>query len=277
MPLALWLAALTVATSPDVGCPDEQAIALRLTEAGITIRPEDDVRVRFFRADADKRVAEIAMPGAAARRIDHDGPDCTSLADATIALLTVLLDERAHAAPPPPSPAPAEIPLPRFRVEAGPIVSSGIVAPFAVGAAIGVAFKPARWASVGLDVELWPEREHAAGAGTVTVNATTFALAACAGPAWGIFALEGCALGHAGTYGLSALGFSVTYPTRRALFGVEAAIRPSFALSRSTRIFARAGAWIPFTRLDIAVHGTASGYSTTALGPKAIVGLELDF
>lgn len=274
------LAALTVGSSPGVGCPEQGEIVERLRAAGVAIREDDDVRVEFSFANGS-RVAEIAVPGATPRRIEHAGPDCASLADATIALLGVLLDERASSASrapaPPPSPAPPPLEAsPVFRGEAGALFSSGIVAPFAAGATIGVAWRPVRWGSLGVSVETWPERDHALREGTVTLSASTLALVACSGQTWRALTVEGCLLGHGGYYSLSASDFPVVRPTGRALFGGEAALRAALAVTKGFGVFVRAGVWLPFVRLDVTARGVDSGFTTTSLGPKGVVGLELN-
>src|SRR5688572_23041487 len=142
MTIAL-LAALTVFAPPDLGCPDRATIVERLHKAGIVLRDEDDVRVRFSTSPG-KLTSEIEVPGSTPRKIEHDGEGCSSLGEATIALLTVLLDERISGgdsrSPRPTAPPPAERPAPppredvgRLRGEVGLAVSSGIVAKPAFG------------------------------------------------------------------------------------------------------------------------------------------------
>ena len=273
------LATLTVASAPGVECPDREALVDRLREAGITIRDEDDVHVRFS-FESGRRAAEIVMPGATPRRIEHGGPDCSALADAAVALLTVLLDERSSGDVPPPPPPAAPAP-PReahsvVRLEAGSLVSSGIVAPLAAGAASGAAWRPLSGGSIGIGAETWPARDHALREGAVSVSASTIAVVACAGPTWRALSVEGCLLGHVGLYALSADGFAVVRPAVRPLFGTEAALRASLAIAGGLGVFVRAGMWLPVTRLDVTVRGAASGFATTSLGPKGIVGLELN-
>ena len=271
------LAALTVVSTEDVGCPDDATLAAQLRATGVAVRPSDDVRVRFTR-EGDKRVATIEMPGATSRRIDHEGSDCSALADATVALLSVLLDELAERDGPPPPPAREREAPERWRgvnVDGGVVFSQGIVAPFAAGATVGVTFRPVHWGSVGLFVEGWPERAHPLSQGSVTVGASSLALSGCVGRRWAALTLDGCALGHGGVYILSAEGFPVIRPTQRALVGAELGVRVSFALTSSVGIFLRAGAWLPLTRFDVTARGANSGFATSSFGPKAALGLEL--
>jgi hypothetical protein len=274
-------AALTVTSASETGCPDERTIADRLRASGIVLRDEDDVRVTFSMANGQRR-AEIQMPGAEPRRIEHGGADCSSLTEATVALLTVLLDERASAprpaSPPPPSPAPApraEEPFRALRAEAGALFSTGIVADFAGGVTIGGAWWPVRWASVGLTFDIWPPRDHAVRGGTVSVGASTIALVGCIGVQKPRGSLEGCVLGHGGFYALAADGFPVVHEETRSLYGGEAAIRAAVTIAEGLGVFVRAGMWVPLTRLDVTVRGAESGFSTTSIGPKGTVGIEL--
>lgn len=287
MSLSLVLAGLTVASAAD--CPDQAALELRLRAAGVTMRNEDDVRVRFS-VENGRRFATIEMPASEPRRLSHDGPDCTSLADATVALLSVLLDERANAPPTPsardaagtPQPAPpASVtePRPLFRADGALLYSSGIVAPAAAGLGAGLALRPLRWFSLGLAAEIWPSRDTAVAAGDVTVGAATLALTACAGPDVGAgrLRIEGCILAHGGFYSLSARGFPNIRSETRALFGGEAELRAAVPIAGGFGVFLRAGVWVPLTRLEVAVRGASSGFATTSVGPKAGLGVELNF
>jgi hypothetical protein len=273
------LAALTVTVDEGqgLGCPTREAIVQRLSALGVTVREEEDVRVRFS-LEKEKRIAVIDMPGAVPRRVEHEGPDCSSLGDATVALLSVLLDERA---PTPPGPPPRDLPPGEpesravLRVEGGVLVSSGIVAPLAAGATAGVAWRPVRWGSIGLAAETWPGRDHIVRDGTVTVSASSLALAACI-QLWRELSVEGCALGHGGVYSLSGQGFPTVRSTDRALVGAEADVRAALSIAKGVSVFVRAGIWLPLTRLDVTVRGAESGFSTTSLGPKGALGLELN-
>jgi hypothetical protein len=257
-------------------------IVERLRASGVADPDAADVRVRFF-AEGDKRVAEIRAGEAAPRRIDHEGKDCASLTDATVALLSVLLDEiaenaRRGAAKPPPSPPPppSEPPVPPLRFETGAVASSGIVADFAVGIGAGLAWRPARWASLGLIGEIWPARDHALREGRVSISAWTLGLALCAGHRWAAITLEGCVIPHGGRYALSAEGFPVVRQTDRGIFGTELAARIAVPLAASVALFLRGGMWVPVTRLDVTVRGAETGFATTSIGPKAAIGLEID-
>lgn len=294
MSLSVLLAALTFASvklapGSATECPDQAALEQRLRAAGVAVREQDDVRVRFF-VENGQRVATIEMPPAEPRRIAHDGTDCASLADATVALLSVLLDERANAspppptpprdtAPPPPAPTPPDPPHPLFRAEGALLYSSDIVAPDAAGLTAGLALRPARWASLGLAAEIWPSRDTPLAAGDVTVGATTFALAACAGPRLGTtgITLEGCLLAHGGFYSLSGRGFPNVHSETRALFGGEADLRAALPIAGGFGLFLRGGVWVPLTRLDVTVRGASSGFATTSVGPKAGLGVEMNF
>jgi len=118
-----------------------------------------------------KRLAIIEMPGTAPRRIVQEGTDCASLAEATVAVLSVFLDEHtAVPSLPAPRSARANAPAPDFRAEAGVLFSSGIVAPLAAGATVGVAWRPVRWGSVGVSGEAWPARDQPLKDGTVTID-----------------------------------------------------------------------------------------------------------
>lgn len=274
------IAALTVATAPGLGCPDESAIVERLRLASVVIRDDEQIRIHFSSAQG-KRVAEIATPGATPRRIEHAGPDCSSLADATVALLSVLLDKGELALRERHERAPSRVETethPVFRGEAAAVFASGIVAPGGAGATLGVAWRPARWGTLGLSTETWPARDHAVGEGTVTTGASTLAVVGCAGPSWRTLSVEGCALLHGGLYRLSASNFAIVRPAERALFGGEAAVRIVLPLTHGLGIFARAGLWLPLTRLDVTVRGASSGsgFSTSSIGPKGAVGLELN-
>lgn len=270
-------------SSTALTCPDEAKVDARLQALGVVRRDEADVRVRFVE-EGGKLVALIDVDGAAPRRLEHDGLDCASLADATVALLSVLLDESerspkgpAEGPPPPPaSPAVSPPPTSRFRADAAAVVSAGIVAPLATGAALGAALRFVPWASVGVRGELWPERANAIDRGEVTVSAWTVALVTCLGPRFRSFSVEGCALGHAGAYSLSGEGFPVVRPTTRGLFGVEAEGRAGIVVTEGVSVFARAGLWVPFTRLDVAARGAASTFETTTVGPKVGLGVELN-
>jgi hypothetical protein len=298
--LSVLLAALTVASvgahanitlgpGSAADCPDQAALEQRLRAAGVTMRNEDDVRVRFS-IENGRRIATIEMPPSEPRTLTHDGPGCASLADATVALLSVLLDERASAPPtppardaarpPPPPPASVTEPRPLLRADGALLTSSGIVAPAAAaGVGAGLALRPVRWGSLGLDAEIWPSRDTAVAAGDVTVGAYTLALAACAGPELGTtrFTLEGCLLAHGGLYSLSARGFPPVRPETRALFGGEADLRAAVPIAGGFGIFLRAGVWVPLTRLEVAVRGASSGFATTSVGPKAGLGVEVNF
>jgi hypothetical protein len=273
------LAALTVVSTPELECPDRAAVLRRLDAVGVVVRDEDEIAVHFS-SDATKMVAEIRLPDAAPRRIEHEGHDCASLGDATIALLSVLLDERTSAPKsPPPPPSKSErrderSPPLRVRIDGGVIAANGIVAPLGAGATLGAGWLAAPWASLGVSGDLWPGREHAIREGMVTVNAWTLALTGCAGPRGRHLALEGCALGHVGRYELGARNFPVVRPATRALFGVEAALRVGVHITDALAIFARAGLWIPFTRLDVTVRGADSAFSTSNLAAKGALGIE---
>jgi hypothetical protein len=274
------LAALKVTSAPEVGCPDEAAIVARLRAAGIVLRDEDEVRVRFSFANG-RRVAEIEAPGAEPRRVEHEGTDCSSLGDATVALLTVLLDERAvkRAGEPAGKPAgPVESPpddVARVRAEAGMLVGSGIVAPLAIGMTVGAAYRPVHWASIGVSLEGWPKRDHDLREGFVSIAAYTAALSGCAGFRSQASTAELCVFGHAGFYSLSAGGYPVVRPTDRALFALEPAARLALALTRGFGLWLRGGVWIPTTRLDVTVRGADSGFTTTSAGLKAAAGVEI--
>ncbi|MDB4938440.1 MAG: hypothetical protein JWP87_5412 [Labilithrix sp.] len=279
-------ASVTVAPNSSADCPDQAALEQRLRSAGVTVRNEDDVRVHFSVEDG-KRVATIEMPSSEPRRITHDGADCASLADAAVALLSVLLDERATAAPPPnartttpdAAPTPTARSRPLLRAEGALVYSSGIVAPDAAGISAGVALRPLRWASLGLAAEIWPSRDSALAAGDVTLGASTLALAACAGPTiarTGI-TIEGCVLAHGGFYSLSARGFPNIHSETRALFGGEADVRAALPIAGGIGIVLRGGVWVPLTRLDVTVRGASSGFATTSVGPKAGLGVEMNF
>ena len=299
--LSVLLAALTVASvgahanvtlgpGSAADCPDQAALEQRLRATGVTLRNEDDVRVRFS-VENGRRIATIEMPPSEPRTLTHDGPGCASLADATVALLSVLLDERASAPPappptardaarPPPPPASAAEPRTLFRADGALLTSSGIVAPAAAaGVGAGLALRPLRWGSLGLDAEIWPSRDTAVAAGDVTVGAYTLALAACAEPELGTtrLTLEGCLLVHGGLYSLSARGFPTIHSETRALFGGEADLRAALPIAGGFGIFLRAGIWVPLTRLDVAVRGASSGFTTTSVGPKAGLGVEVNF
>ena len=282
-------AGVTLARDSAAECPDQAALAERLRAAGITMRDQDDVRVRFS-VVGGKRVATIEMPPAEPRMLAHDGADCASLADATVALLSVLLDERANATPPPrlnardavpplPVPAPPDKPRHLIRAEGALLYSSGIVASDAAGLSAGAALRPARWGSLGLAAEIWPSRDTPLAAGDVTVGAYTLALAACAGPTIGTtgITVEGCLLAHGGFYDLSASGFPNVHSETRALFGGEADLRAALPMAGGFAVFLRGGVWVPLTRLDVTVRGASSGFATTSVGPKAGLGVELNF
>lgn len=298
MSLSVLLAGLTVASvgghaSITIGpgsaadCPDQAALEQRLRAAGITMRNEDDVRVRFS-VDNGRRVATIEMPASEPRRLSHEGPDCSSIADATVALLSVLLDERASAPPTPSgrdaarSPAaPTSViePRPLFRADGALLYSNGIVAPAAAGLGAGLALRPVRWASLGLAAEIWPSRDSSVATGDVTVGASTLAFAACAGPKLGTthLTLEGCILVHGGFYSLSADGFPNIHSETRALFGGEADVRAGLPIAGGFGVFLRGGVWVPLTRIEVTVRGASAGFATTSVGPKAALGVELSF
>ncbi len=278
-------AALTVASAPETGCPDEAAIVARLRALGVTSTNAFDVRVRFS-MNAGKRVAEIQGSAHDVRRIEHAASDCASLADATVALLSVLLDEIAEStarspragapAPMPPSASPDEPPArPPLRLDAGLVGSNGIVADVAAGVTVGAAWRPGRVADVGVEAELWPAREHALAGGSVSLSAWTVGAIGCAGPSWDRVALAGCLGAHGGLYSLSGAGFPVVRPADRGIFGLDVAGRLSFVVVGPVGLFARAGLWIPMTRFDVTVRGAASGFATTSIGPKVAIGLEI--
>jgi hypothetical protein len=278
MHAAALFAALTVTSPEAVGCPDSTVIVRRLGDAGVQLRPDDDVRVRFS-MNGRTRVAEIDVPGATSRRIEDDKQDCASLGEATIALLTVLLDElatRPHVEPKrEPPPPPAEEPPRPLRIEAGVIASNGIVAPIAAGIAIGASFRAWRWGSIGLVLEGHPPRDHARGPGVVRVAAASGALVGCGGVASLVYSLEGCLFAHLGIAALSAEGFPVVESTERFIAGGEAAIRAAYFFVPALGVFLRAGVWVPLTRLDVAVRGADPAFSTTSIGPKGVLGMEL--
>lgn len=276
------LAALTVTSPPELGCADRSVIVERLRASGVAEPDAADVRVRFF-AEGDKRVAEVRAGEATPRRIEHQGSDCASLTDATVALLSVLLDEIAESArreankpPPPPPPPPREPPLPPLRFETGAVASNGIVADVAVGITAGLAWRPVRWGSIGLVGDIWPARDHALREGSVSVSAWTLGLQLCAGHRWPAIVLEGCAVPHGGRYALSADGFPVVRSENRGIFGTELAARIAVPIAGSLALFLRAGVWVPVTRLDVTVRGADTGFATTSIGPKAAIGLEID-
>lgn len=271
----LLLAALTIDTLPETGCPEPRGLAERLRNLGIVIREGDNVHVEFSFVNG-ARVAEISIPDASPRRIEHEGTDCASLTDATVALLSVLLDERASTPPRALVHVASGKVRATFRAEAGTILSSGIVASLAVGATVGIAWRPSPWISLGIAGDVWPARDHALQGGTVTVAASTAALVACAGPELRTMSLEGCLLGHGGLYSLSARGFPIVYPEHRSLFGGEAAIRTTVTLAKGVGLFARAGVWVPFSPLDVTVRGVDSGFRTTPFGPKGAIGFDLN-
>lgn len=283
MHAAALFAALTVTSPEPTGCPDGATIVRRLHDAGIDLHPEDDVRVRFSKTGR-VRAAEIEVPGATSRHVEDENADCASLGEATIALLTVLLDERERAgrvaaeakpSPPPSPPMPVEEPIRRFRIEAGVLGSNGIVAPFAAGIAIGAAYRVWRWGSIGLVAEGHPSREHALGPGVVNVAAASGALVGCAGRSTITHSLEGCLFAHVGAHALSAEGFPVVESTTRLLAGGEVSVRAAWFFVPSVGVFLRAGAWLPLTRLDVGVRGADPAFSTTSIGPKGVLGIEL--
>lgn len=279
MHAAALFAALTVTSPEAAGCPDGPAIVRRLHDAGIDLRPEDDVRVRFSK-NGRVRAAEIEVPGATSRRVEDENEDCVSLGEATVALLTVLLDERASRprVEPKPSavaPPPTEESTRPWRIEAGVVGSNGIVAPFAAGIAIGASYRVWRWGSIGLVVEGHPSREHALAPGVVSVAAASGALVGCGGLASIAYSLEGCLFAHVGAHALSAEGFPVVESTTRLLAGGEAAVRAAWFFLPSVGIFLRAGVWVPLTRLDVGVRGADPAFSTTSIGPKGVLGIEV--
>ena len=275
MSTALLLAALTVTSAPGVDCPAKEEIAMRLRALGTPI-DEADVHVRFS-AESGKRAVEIEVPGAPIRRLEHAGGDCASLGEATIALLSVLLDARPSTPSPPPPASLSRTAFSKFRVEAAALLSSGLVASPALGVGLGLRWRPVRVASFVIGAELWPAREHAAGQGSVIVGATTLSLGACAGPNMKRISIEGCILGYAGVYALSATGFPIIHPAKRALFAGELALRVAFAITPEFGVFARGGAWLPFTPLDVTVRGENAPFATASVGPDAALGCELGF
>jgi len=276
MMFAGLFAMLTVTADPaqELGCPDQGAMLKRLSAIGVAPRGSEDVRVRFLR-DGDGRLAIIEMPGAAPRRIVQPGPDCASLAQATIAVLSVLLDEREDAPRPPPERSQAEPSVPVFHAEGGVLFSTGIVAPLAAGATLGVGWRPSRWGSVGISGDVWPARDHPVKEGMVTVQAATLALVGCLQP-WPSLPVDGCLLAHGGFYALEARGFPVVRSTGRALVGVEPSLHAALPIVLGLALFVRAGLWLPLTRFEVTVRGADSGYSTASLGSKLGVGIELD-
>src|SRR5688572_12888745 len=275
------LAALSVLGGPELGCPDRATIVERLGKAGIVLRDEDNVRVRFSSVPG-KLIAEIEVPGSTPRKIEHDGEGCSSLGEATIALLTVLLDERISDRGPRKEPQPSTPPPPspredvgRLRGEVGLAVSSGIVAKPAFGPSIGVVYRPFRWGAIGAIGEIWPQREHSVGAGKITVSATTLGLVLCGGNRFGRLSLEGCGIGHAGLYNMSGEGFPVVRSVDRALFAAELAIRVAVTLGAGIGVFMRGGGFLPFTPFDVGVRGVDGGFATS-FGPKGVIGLELN-
>jgi hypothetical protein len=277
--VVVLLAGLTVTSPPELGCADRPVIVERLRASGVTTEERTDVRVRFF-AEGNKRVAEIGAGSAATRRIEHQGNDCALLTDATVALLSVLLDEIESArgeaaAPQAASPPPTEPLLPSLRLEAGSVGSKGIVADVAVGITAGLAWRPARWVSLGLSGEIWPARDSSVREGSVSVSAWMLGLALCAGHRWPAIALEGCASPYGGRYALSAEGFPVVRSENRGVFGAELAGRIAIPIAGSLALFLRAGVWVPVTRLEMTVRGADTGFATTSAGPKAATGLEI--
>jgi len=273
------LLALTVTSPPDLGCADRAALVERLRAIGVTTAEEADVRVRFS-AEGDTLAAEVSAGSAAPRRIEHRGSDCVSLTDATVALLSVLLDEievaRRDGPAPAPAPASPQSSAPTLRFEAGGAVSNGIVADAGIGIAAGAAWRPAPFASVGLGGELWPSRDHAVREGRVSVSAWTLGLSFCAGHAWTAITIEGCAIAHGGLYALGSDGFPVVRSLDRGILGAELAARIAVPIAGPLALFLRGGVWVPVTRLDVTVRGAETGFSTTSAGPKTVIGLEID-
>lgn len=267
----LVLGALTVLSRD--GCPSEAVVNERLAAQSVMVPPEMRLDVRFGR-EGDAWVATIHTADAAPRRLEHRGEDCSSLADATVALLTVLLDEHTH--PPPPPPPAADAPIDRLRSEVYFATSHGIVAPFAVGVGGGVALRFGSNASIGLVLEGWPTRDHSVGAGRVRVSAGTLAIAACVEHRLGRVTFAGCGLPHLGVYALSAEDYPVVRDALRPLVAVEANGRVSLGLGRGVGLFLRGGMWLPFTLLDVTVAGSDAGFRTTTFGPKGAIGIELN-
>lgn len=277
-------AALTVVHGATAdGCPDAVALGERLRALGIAVSAADDVRVSFAQTRDGHRLAEVTVPGGDPRQLAHDGNDCSALAEATVSVLSVLLDERHHEAVPPSRSTPHREDVPdkrdppsSVRLEAGTLVATGIVADLAVGTALAIAWRPVSWIALGVSGELWPQREHRVGSGWIGLAAGSGALVFCGGPTIGLARFEGCLLGHGGIYDLSAAGFAVVRSDTRALFGVEGAFRGSIALTKAFGVFLRTGLWLPFTKLDVAVRGADGSFPTTAFGPKVGVGVELN-
>lgn len=265
------LGSLTVVAAD--GCPNEGAIVEKLGAQGATVPPATPIEVRL-RREGEVWVATVLTADAAPRRIEDRSHDCSTLADATVALLTILLDEHARPAPAPPPPA-EEGPHSRGHVEAYLATSHGIVASFAAGVGAGVHSPSVGPMTFGLGFELWPAREHPVADGRVSLSAWTLALGACANRRVGRFGFAMCALGHAGLYALSAEGYPVIRDESRLLAGFEGAGRIAFDLGAGLGLFARGGVWAPFTPLDVTVAGAESGYETTRFGPKGALGLEL--
>lgn len=267
----LVLGALTVLARD--GCPAEALMNERLAAQGVTAPPDMRLDVTLGR-EGDVWVATIHTADAAPRRLEHRGDDCGSLADATVALLTVLLDEQVRPAPPPPPPAAA--PIDRLRSEVYLATSHGIVAPFAAGVGGGVALRFGARASIGLVLEGWPTRDHPVAGGRVSVSAGTLGVAACAEHRVAPVTFAACALPHLGIYALSAEDYPVVRDAYRPLVAMEANGRVSLGLGRGVGLFVRGGAWLPFTRLDVTVAGSDAGFRTTTFGPKGAIGVELN-
>ena len=243
--------------------------------------------MRFF-VENGQRVATIEMPPAEPRRIGSRRPDCVSLADATVALLSVLLDERAKRphrrrlatlAPPPPhprhpsSPHPSSAPTPRV------LYSSGIVAPDAAGSPPASRSGPLAGAPPSARRRDLAVTRFSLAAGDVTVGASTLALSACAGP-------RSPKRHH--PRGLPSRPRRLLQPLRSAAFPTFTPRRARSSAARPTsaprcpiaggfgRIL-RGGVWVPLTRLDVTVRGASSGFATTSVGPKAGLGVEMNF
>ena len=156
-------------------------------------------------------------------------------------------------------------------------VSSGIVAPIALGAEVGVEVGTPHWLG-SFRVRAMPRTEATRrGSVAVRLSSTAIVLGGCAQAPIGALSLGGCASFSAGVLRASAHGAVHDGSASPAWFALSPSLLLEFHGASPWRVRLELGAQIPFSRPELVVEGEGVLYRTPRIAPELGLGLGLSF
>jgi hypothetical protein len=280
-------------------CPDPASFETRARE-GATVR-DRDMTVRFQKT-RNGYASAIRTSDGMTRALED--PTCDALADATLVVVRLALEDDS---PSPPAPAPArgaedgrapatavedadgrdrpardpsKTPAASLEIAAGPAAASGLGGSFAPGVRVGAGwtFGGRHWA-LGLTGLALAPQTHPVEQGSVEISVLGGGVEGCrrAATERESFAVALCARAELFALAGAAQGFARNESHTRPLATAGLVLRGRAAIAGPLGWFAEMGAMVPLAREQFAIDGAGVIYDPPAVALAGATGPSLDF